>query len=248
MEIGMTCFARGPFLSSVPFQNPTAVASSRPNISPVSFSSRLTSSSSIIGGGVMPKSSSLKVLKTRQYSQLTKRKIGDKLQFQAPPLTSAFSPVAAIRTWGSVSTEMEVDVPATEAWKLYGTVDLKRVTVPQYLAKVEIVQGDGGEGSICKNTSSDGSYFKERFTKVDNTKLVKETEETERGHLDYGFTLFRIRFECIPKTKDSCITRTTIEYTIKEEALDNIGKATISGSINIMKDVADYLIKQKSTV
>ncbi|KAK2972876.1 hypothetical protein RJ640_028404 [Escallonia rubra] len=197
MEIGMTCFARGPFLSSVPFQNPTAVASSRPNISPVSFSS-----------------------------------------FQAPPPASAVSPVAAIKTWGSVSTEMEVDVPATEAWKLYGTVDLKKVTVPKYLAKVEIVEGDG-EGSICKNTSSDGSYFKERFTKVDNEKLVKETE---------GFTLYRIRFECIPKTKDSCITRTTIEYTIKEEALDNIGKATITGSINIMKDVAAYLIKQKTTV
>ncbi|KAK2977200.1 hypothetical protein RJ640_028405 [Escallonia rubra] len=145
----------------------------------------------------------------------------------------AVSPVAAIKTWGSVSTEMEVDVPATEAWKLYGTVDLKNVTVPKYLAKVEIVEG---------------SYFKERFTKVDNEKLVKETEVTERGHLDYGFTLYRIRFECIPKTKDSCITRTTIEYTIKEEALDNIGKATITGSVNIMKDVAAYLIKQKTNV
>ncbi|KAK2977205.1 hypothetical protein RJ640_028410 [Escallonia rubra] len=173
--------------------------------------------------------------------------IGDKLQFQAPQTASAVSPVAAIKTWGSVSTEMEVDVPATEAWKLYGTIDLKNVTVPKYLAKVEIVEGDG-EGSICKNTSSDGSYFKEEFTKVDNEKLVKETEETEGGHLDYGFTLYRIRFECIPKTKDSCITRTTIEYTIKEEALDNIGKATITGSINIMKDVAAYLIKQKTTV
>ncbi|KAK2977202.1 hypothetical protein RJ640_028407 [Escallonia rubra] len=63
---------------------------------------------------------------------------------------------------------MEVDVPATESWKLY-------------LAKVEIVE--------------------EKFTRVDNEKMVKETEETERGHLDYGFTLYRIRFECIPKTK-----------------------------------------------
>ncbi|KAK2977203.1 hypothetical protein RJ640_028408 [Escallonia rubra] len=174
--------------------------------------------------------------------------IGDKLQFQAPPPASAVSPVAAIKTWGSVSTEMEVDVPATEAWKLYGTVDLKNVTVPKYLADVAIVEGDGREGSICKNTSSDGSYFKERFTKVDNEKLVKETEETEHGHLDYGFTLYRTRFECIPKTKDSCITRTTIEYEIKEDSLDNIGEASITGNISIMKDVADYLIKQKTIV
>ncbi|KAK3001028.1 hypothetical protein RJ639_021808 [Escallonia herrerae] len=123
----------------------------------------------------MPKSSSQKLLKTRKYSLLTKRKIGDKLQFQAPPAASAsaFSPVAAIKTWGSVSTEMEVHVPATEAWKLYGTVDLKKVTVPKHLARVEIVEG---------------SYFKEKFTKVDDEKLDKETELTELGHLDYGFT------------------------------------------------------------
>ncbi|KAK2972874.1 hypothetical protein RJ640_028402 [Escallonia rubra] len=128
---------------------------------------------------------------------------------------------------------MEVDVPATEAWKLYGTVDLKKVTVPKYLAELKIVEG---------------SYFKEKFTKVDDEKLVKETEVIERGHLDYGFTLYRIRFECIPKTKNSCITRTTIEHEIKEEDLDNIGKASILPSINIMKDVADYLIKHKAAV
>ncbi|KAK3013009.1 hypothetical protein RJ639_008741 [Escallonia herrerae] len=128
---------------------------------------------------------------------------------------------------------MDANMPATEAWQLYGRVDLKKVTVPKYLAKVEIVEG---------------SYFKEKFTKVDDEKLVKETEVTERGHLDYGFTLYRIRFECIPKTQNSCITRTTIEYSIKEETVDNIGKATIVPSINIMKDVADYLIKQRATV
>ncbi|KAJ0480583.1 putative (S)-norcoclaurine synthase [Helianthus annuus] len=38
-------------------------------------------------------------------------------------------------------------------------------------------------------------YYKEKFTKVDNENMIKETEVVEGGFLDVGFTLYRIRFE-----------------------------------------------------
>ncbi|KAK2979167.1 hypothetical protein RJ640_007467 [Escallonia rubra] len=179
-----------------------------------------------------------------------------------------------MKTYGSVATEMEIQAPARKAWALYGTVDLTVVTVPKYLAAVDIVEGDGGEGSIAKLTPLTGttftlsrldirfsfiprvvlnsclgclyrqkcSPFYEKFTKVDNKHMVKETEITQGGFLDLGFTLYRIRFENIPTGKKSCITRTTIEYEVKEEFVANLSRVSILPSINIAKDIEAYLL------
>ncbi|KAK2971542.1 hypothetical protein RJ640_017911 [Escallonia rubra] len=136
---------------------------------------------------------------------------------------------------------MNVDVPASSAWELYGTLELTKITVPKYLASVEVVQGDGGEGTIAKLTPLTGSAYYEKFTKVDNENLVKETEIVEGGFLDLGFNLYRVRFENIKTGENSCITRTTIEYDVKEESAANISDVNIVPSINIMKDVAAYL-------
>ncbi|KAK2996432.1 hypothetical protein RJ639_025903 [Escallonia herrerae] len=146
-----------------------------------------------------------------------------------------------MKTFGAVSAEMNVDVPASSAWELYGTLDLTKITVPKYLASVEVVQGDGGEGTITKLTPLTGSAYCEKFTKVDNENLVKETEIVEGGFLDLGFNLYRVRFENVKTGENSCITRTTIEYDVKEESAANISDVNIVPSINIMKDVAAYL-------
>ncbi|KAK2997784.1 hypothetical protein RJ639_025943 [Escallonia herrerae] len=158
-----------------------------------------------------------------------------------------------MKTYGSVATEMEIQAPARKAWALYGTVDLTVITVPKYLAAVDIVEGDGGEGSIAKLTPLTGttftlfplymrSPFYEKFTKVDNKHMVKETEITQGGFLDLGFTLYRIRFENIPTGKKSCITRTTIEYEVKDEFVANLSRVSILPSINIAKDIEAYLL------
>ncbi|KAK3005039.1 hypothetical protein RJ639_017838 [Escallonia herrerae] len=161
-----------------------------------------------------------------------------------------------MQTYGSVATEMEIQAPAREAWALYGTVDLTVITVPKYLAAVDIVEGDGGEGSIAKLTPLTGTTFilcpldisspyYEKFTKVDNKHMVKETEITEGAFFDLGFTLYRIRFENIPTGKNSCITRTTIEYEVKEELVANLSRVSILPSINIAKDIEAYLLAHK---
>ncbi|KAK2979168.1 hypothetical protein RJ640_007468, partial [Escallonia rubra] len=174
-----------------------------------------------------------------------------------------------MKTYGSVATEMEIQAPAREAWALYGTVDLTVITVPKYLAAVDIVEGDGGEGSIAKLTPLTGTTFilcpldiglsfihlrafcgspyYEKFTKVDNKHMVKETEITEGAFLDLGFTMYRIRFENIPTGKNKCITRTTIEYEVKEEFVANLSRVSILPSINIAKDIEAYLLAHKKT-
>lgn len=75
-----------------------------------------------------------------------------------------------------------------------------------------------------------GRVCKEKFTKVDDEKRVKESEVIEGGFLDLGFTLYRVRFEIIEKEDDkesSSIIKSTIEYDVKEEAAANASFVSI---------------------
>ncbi|KAK2993654.1 hypothetical protein RJ640_026072 [Escallonia rubra] len=137
---------------------------------------------------------------------------------------------------------MEIQSPAREAWAIYGSVGLTVITVPKYLAAVDIVEGDGGEGTIAKLTLLSGSSYYEKFTKVDDKHMVKETEITEGAFLDLGITLYRLRVENIPTGSHSCITRTTIEWEVKEEYVANSTRVSILPSINIAKDIEAYLL------
>jgi hypothetical protein len=60
---------------------------------------------------------------------------------------------------GSQSHELETDVPASELWKIYGTLraaELLPELLPHILAKVELVTGDGGVGTIVRLTFPPG--------------------------------------------------------------------------------------------
>ena len=59
---------------------------------------------------------------------------------------------------------------------------------------------------------------------LDHEKRVREVEVVEGGFLDLGFTLYRVRFEVIEVegNEKQCIIRYTIEYELKEEAVENI--------------------------
>ncbi|XP_020551215.1 uncharacterized protein LOC105166837 isoform X1 [Sesamum indicum] len=99
---------------------------------------------------------------------------------------------------------------------------------------VELETGRGGPSS-----------YKEKFTVVDDERRVKETEVVEGGFLDLGFTLYRVRFEVIEKegNKEECVTRSTVEYELKEEAAANAALVSIEPLVAVMKVAADYLTK-----
>ncbi|XP_042043944.1 norbelladine synthase-like [Salvia splendens] len=103
--------------------------------------------------------------------------------------------------YGTMSAEMTVDVPATEARKLYGTLQLPKVAEEansDFISRVDVVQGDGGAGTILEVFFHPGmESFKEKFMVVDNEKRVKEAEVVDGGFLDLGFTMYRIRFNVI---------------------------------------------------
>lgn len=99
---------------------------------------------------------------------------------------------------------------------------------------------------VWTGTPGPASY-NEKFTKIDNEKLIKETEVVEGGYLEFGFTLFRVRFEIIEKGEDSSIIKTTIEYEIKEEHAANASFVSIEPLANIMEVAKSYLNKNKAS-
>ncbi|KAH6809762.1 hypothetical protein C2S51_027545 [Perilla frutescens var. frutescens] len=153
--------------------------------------------------------------------------------------------------FGTVSDEKVVKVPASEAWKLYSTLQLAKIVqeaLPGLITKIDVVEGDGAAGTILELFFPPGmegglKSYKEKFTVVDNEKRVKETEVVEGGYLDLGFTLYRVRFEVIEVEgkHDECITRSTIEYHLKDEAAANASLVSIQPLVAIMQLAADHL-------
>jgi hypothetical protein len=74
---------------------------------------------------------------------------------------------------GSKVHEHETDVPASDLWAIYGTLraaELLPELLPDVLAKVELVSGDGGVGTILQLTFPPGEVPIQPIM----TSLVKE--------------------------------------------------------------------------
>ncbi|KAJ8535658.1 hypothetical protein K7X08_023378 [Anisodus acutangulus] len=154
--------------------------------------------------------------------------------------------------FGTISEEIEVPVPANEAWKIYSTIQLANIIVkehPNIVHKVDILEGDGGVGSVLKVTFPPGTPLLtshiEKFIVVDEEKRVKIAQVVEGGLLDLGFILYKVKFEVIEKDKETCITKTTIEYEVKEEEAANASFVSIQPFVAIMNLVAKRLTQGK---
>nr|ANI26413.1 S-norcoclaurine synthase [Nelumbo nucifera] len=151
---------------------------------------------------------------------------------------------------GQLSHELEVAVPASEVWEIYGTLKLGKACeelLPDVIHKAEVVEGDGGVGTVLKVTLPPGLIsYKEKFTKIDNEKRLKEVEVVEGGALDLGFRLYRIRLEIIEKTEVSSLIKSTVEYEIDDESANNASFATTKPLEQIAMAMGKYLTELKT--
>ncbi|ESR41883.1 hypothetical protein CICLE_v10012995mg [Citrus x clementina] len=152
---------------------------------------------------------------------------------------------------GQLSHELEVNVPAGQAWELYGTIKLVKLVEKEYdtVEEIEVVEGDGGVGTILHIKFKPGTPgfagYKEKFIEIDNEKRVRVTDVVEGGYLDVGFTLFRVIFEIIEKGSDSCIIKSTIEYELREEAAANASFVSIDTVAKIAEISKNYLLNNR---
>nr|XP_043623878.1 norbelladine synthase-like [Erigeron canadensis] len=150
--------------------------------------------------------------------------------------------------FGTLSEETQVKVPVSKAWALYGSLELGKIASGKILECVDLVEGNGGVGTILKLTLKPGLGFvhcKEKFTKIDNKNKIKEIEAVEGGYLDLGFDLYRFRIEIkeIPTDVTSSRVKCTIEYEVKEEFAANASFVTAESMTTLMSFANEHLLQ-----
>ncbi|XVF42898.1 hypothetical protein PTKIN_Ptkin01aG0402900 [Pterospermum kingtungense] len=156
---------------------------------------------------------------------------------------------------GHLSVDTQVSVPAAVVWGVYRGLELGRLVdklLPDVLGRVQVLEGDGGVGTLVKVTLPPGSpgsgYFIERFTKVDDENRVKETELVEGGYKALGFDVFRVRLEILEKDSESSMTiiRSSIEYQV-DDKLAEVASHVSTKPLEIMAEAIGKHLGQNKT-
>ncbi|KAI3853315.1 hypothetical protein MKX03_021869 [Papaver bracteatum] len=149
--------------------------------------------------------------------------------------------------------ELEVAASANDVWALFASNDAPKLFVqllPGVFERIEILEGDGGEGSILRIVYPAGSVpltNLEKFVTIDNRRRLKEVLQTEGGYLDMGVTYFMESFQIITKGANSCIIKSMINYEVPDDLAANVSELiSIEGLINMAKVAAKYVIDNKN--
>jgi len=156
---------------------------------------------------------------------------------------------------GSKHHELEADdVPASELWKIYGTlrfVELVHELLPQVLHQVEVLRGDGTVGTVIKVTFPPGNpgvqTYSEEFVKIDNENRVKEAAVIEGDLLTLGFTTYLTRFQIIDKGPSSSVIASTVEYEYDDGRPELEAAASTAPLAAAAERLVQYVKEQMTT-
>ncbi|KAK3023997.1 hypothetical protein RJ639_045017 [Escallonia herrerae] len=163
---------------------------------------------------------------------------------------------------GTLSYQTAVNVPASEAWLIYGTLQLAYICVPELFESIKPLKGNGEAGTIIQITTIPGIclsspreldfvtkyvrslfyMYEDKLAMVDNKTMMKQVEAHKGGYLSLGFNMFGVRFEVIKKNETSCITKVTIIYDLKEGYIANTVHVSIEPFIALVKYSNNYLV------
>ncbi|XP_009766944.1 norbelladine synthase-like [Nicotiana sylvestris] len=149
---------------------------------------------------------------------------------------------------GKFSEQVEINASASEVWNLYSTLQFPKFVVeklPHIVEKVELIEGNGGSGSVLVVSLPGNAPYKEKFVSIDDKKRVKEVEIIEGGYLDLGFSFYGIKFEVIEKDENLSIVKITIDFETKDAENIHLTIANIQALVAIMKATVEYF-NQKS--
>ncbi|KAK6243774.1 hypothetical protein QUC31_010183 [Theobroma cacao] len=152
---------------------------------------------------------------------------------------------------GHLSQDTAAEVPAAVIWDVYRGLQLGKLAdelLGDVVGKVEVVQGDGGVGTIVKVTFPPGTpgpgYMKERITIIDDEIRLKEGETIEGGFKDVGFDVYRMRLQILEKDAESSIVRSSVDYEIDDKLQELASQATTK-PMEILAEVVGKYLKEK---
>ncbi|XP_055824548.1 norbelladine synthase-like isoform X2 [Solanum dulcamara] len=147
---------------------------------------------------------------------------------------------------GKFSEQIQVNAPTSEVWNLYGTFKLPNLVVeklPHIVEKVELIERNGGAGSLLKVSLVGNAPYKEKYVLVGDEKRVKEVEIVEGGFLDLGFKFFLIKWEILENDENSSIIKLTIDFETKDVEKIHLTNGLFQVLVALMKASVDYLEK-----
>jgi len=113
---------------------------------------------------------------------------------------------------GSLCQEYETEFPAADVWEVYGGLLAGQLLVPQLVpevySKVELVEGDGGVGTVLLVSFPPGTrgiLLSKKSIKIYNENYIKEVLIIKGGFLDHGFKNYLIRIEIIGKEEKTSL-------------------------------------------
>ncbi|KAL0370708.1 UNVERIFIED_CONTAM: hypothetical protein Sangu_0388900 [Sesamum angustifolium] len=127
------------------------------------------------------------------------------------------------------------------------------------IVDTQFLEGDGYAGTIIQVFMAPGvagpAWYKQKYSVVDDVRRVKVAPTIEGGVLEQGFKSYITRLEAIEKKgkseteteTDECIMIGTVEYVLEDESAFPLVASSIEGLYDIMKVVADYVIKHHNT-
>ncbi|KAL0295581.1 UNVERIFIED_CONTAM: hypothetical protein Scaly_3098400 [Sesamum calycinum] len=156
---------------------------------------------------------------------------------------------------GSVSKKLEVNVSASEIWKAYGSLQLAQIAVDAFPRHIVDTQSWKAMATLEPSSKSlwlqvcRGGMVQAKVLGGDDVRRVKLAPTIEGGVLEQGFKSYITRLEAIEKKgkRDECIMIGTVEYVLEDESAFPLVASSIDGLYDIMKAVADYVIKQHNT-
>ncbi|KAI3972382.1 hypothetical protein MKW92_027298 [Papaver armeniacum] len=110
-----------------------------------------------------------------------------------------------------IKYDMEVATSADSVWAVYSSPDIPRllrdVLLPGVFEKLDVIEGNGGVGTVLDIAFPPGAVprsYKEKFVNIDREKRLKEVIMIEGGYLDMGCTFYLDRIHVVEKSPSSC--------------------------------------------
>ncbi|XP_010247382.1 PREDICTED: S-norcoclaurine synthase 2-like [Nelumbo nucifera] len=153
----------------------------------------------------------------------------------------------------SVSTELEVDLPADDIWAVYSSPELPKLVVklmPHVYDKIDIVEGDGGVGTVLQIVLTpemmEPRTWKEKFVEINDGRRKKVVRQIEGGYLDMGFHFYEDIFKIKKKSDSSCIIKSKSVFRVDHKHKANASLVTPDASAEMAKAVAEYAKQKKA--
>nr|ACO90258.1 putative norcoclaurine synthase [Papaver bracteatum]ADK56102.1 (S)-norcoclaurine synthase [synthetic construct] len=155
-----------------------------------------------------------------------------------------------------IKYDMEVATSADSVWAVYSSPDIPRllrdVLLPGVFEKLDVIEGNGGVGTVLDIAFPPGAVprsYKEKFVNIDRVKRLKEVIMIEGGYLDMGCTFYLDRIHVVEKTPNSCVIESSIIYEVKEEFADKMAKLITTEPLQSMAEViSGYVLKKRLQV